>query len=152
MALGAEGVPRVREAILAKLVSLADAGAAAALAPHLRSDDAGLRNSCVEALQAMPAAVLPILPALLRDADPDVRLLAAEIARTQASETASALLAAVLETEPHPNVCAAVIEVLAECGTAGAVPALRAARARFADAPFLPGAIDIVLARLETGS
>ena len=150
-ALGTETVLRLRDAILAGLVAHADAGAAAALAAHLRSDDAGLRNSCIEALQEIPAAALPILPDLLADADPDVRLLAAEVARTQPPEIASALLARLLGTELHPNVCAAAVEVLAESGTAEAVPSLRAARARFAADPFLPGAIDTVLASLVAG-
>ena len=42
----------------------------------LRSDDASLRNGAVEALQAMPEAVRPLLPGLLADGDADVRILA----------------------------------------------------------------------------
>ncbi|ACA16515.1 PBS lyase heat domain protein repeat-containing protein [Methylobacterium sp. 4-46] len=147
-ALGREGVPRVREALLSALIACADPQAAAALAAHLGAQDPALRNACVEALQDMPAAVLPLLPDLLADPDPDVRLLAAGVARAQPPETATRLLAGLLDGETHPNVCGAAVEVLAETGTALAVPALRAARARFSAEPFLPGAIDHVLSRL----
>ncbi|GJD48950.1 hypothetical protein OPKNFCMD_1676 [Methylobacterium crusticola] len=147
-ALAGEADARVREALLSALVAIADEAAAAALAPHLRAQDPALRNGCVEALQDMPAAVAGLLPGLLGDPDPDVRLLAAGIARSQAPEAATALLVRLLESEPHPNVCAAAVEVLAEVGTAGARASLRAARARFAADPFLPLAIDATLARL----
>ncbi|MFE1603122.1 HEAT repeat domain-containing protein [Methylobacterium sp. ID0610] len=146
-ALAAETVLRVREALLRALIACGAEGAAA-LAPHLRAEEPALRNACVEALQDMPADVLPLLPGLLADPDADVRLLAAAIARTQEPGTATALLAGLLERETDANVCAAAVETLAETGTAQAVPALRAARARFSATPFLPGAIDTVIARL----
>lgn len=151
LALGTEKDLRVREALLARLLAIADASAAAALAQHLRSDDAGLRNACIETLQGMPVAASSVLPDLLSDPDPDVRLLATEIVRTQPTEAANALLAGLLDAETHPNVCGAAVEVLAEVGTADAVPALRVARTRFATEAFLPLAIDSVLARLGTG-
>jgi HEAT repeat protein len=150
-ALGAEADPRAREALLAALLAIADDAAAAALTRHLRSEDAGLRNACIEALQAMPSAALSVLPGLLADADPDVRLLATEIARAQPIGTANALLARLLDDEAHPNVCGAAVEVLAEVGTSEAIPALRAAMARFANEAFLPLAIETVLARLASG-
>jgi HEAT repeat protein len=150
-ALGTEKDPRRREALLAALLATADPAAAEALARHLRSEDAWLRNACIEALQAMPPAAASVLPGLLSDPDHDVRLLATEIARTQPVEEANVLLAALLETETHPNVCGAAVEVLAEVGTADAMPALLAVRIRFASEAFLPLAIDAVLARLGSG-
>jgi HEAT repeat protein len=147
-ALEAEKDPRAREALLATLLAIADPSAAAALARHLRSEDAWLRNACIEALRAMPAAAASVLPNLLTDADPDVRLLATEIVRTQPTEAANGMLARLLEHETHPNVCGAAVEVLAEVGTTDAVTALRTARTRFASEAFLPLAIDTVLARL----
>lgn len=150
-ALEAEKDPRAREALLAALLAIADPSAAAALARHLRSEDASLRNACIEALQAMPAAASSVLPSLLADADADVRLLATEIVRTQPTEAANGMLASLLERETHPNVCGAAVEVLAEVGTSNAVPSLRAARTRFASEAFLPLAIDTVIARLGSG-
>ncbi|GEP12204.1 HEAT repeat domain-containing protein [Methylobacterium gnaphalii] len=151
LALGAEKDLRRREALLAKLLSLSDVSAASELAQHLRSEDAGLRTACIETLQAMPAAAAFVLPNLLSDSDSDVRLLATEIVRAQPTEIANRLLAALLGGETHPNVCAAAVEVLAEVGTADAIPALRAVRARFASEAFLPLAIDTVLTRLALG-
>ncbi|CAA2155341.1 hypothetical protein MBRA_00994 [Methylobacterium brachiatum] len=150
-ALEAEKDLRAREALLAALLAIADPSAATALARHLRSEDAWLRNASIEALQSMPAAAASALPNLLTDADPDVRLLATEIVRTQPTEVANGMLVSLLKHETHPNVCGAAVEVLAEVGTADAVPALRAARIRFASEAFLPLAIDTVLARLGSG-
>ncbi|WCS23773.1 HEAT repeat domain-containing protein [Methylobacterium sp. NMS14P] len=150
-ALGREKNLRSREAILARFLAIANDAAAAALAGHLRSEDAGLRNACIETLQAMPGPALSVLPDLLADPDADVRLLATEIARTQPTGTANDLLARFLEGETHPNVCGAAVEVLAEVGSPEAVPALTAAKARFADEAFLSMAIDTVLARIGSG-
>lgn len=150
-ALGREKDLRNREAILARLLAIADDTAAAALAGHLSSEDAGLRNACIETLQAMPGPALSVLPDLLADPDADVRILATEIARTQPTGTANALLARLLERESHPNVCGAAVEVLAEVGSQKAVPALTAAKARFAGEAFLSMAIDTALARIGSG-
>ena len=149
--LGTEKDPRARETLLATLVAIADPSAAVALARHLRSEDAGLRNACIEALQSMPAAAGSVLPGLLSDPDPDVRILATEIVRTQPTGPANGWLAGLLDVETHPNVCGAAVEVLAEVGTPDAIPALLAARTRFASEAFLPLAIDTVLARLDKG-
>lgn len=151
LGLQTEKDPRTREALLAALLSIGDPSAAAALARHLRSEDAWLRNACIEALQSMPAAAGTVLSELLSDSDPDVRLLATEIVRTQPVEEASVLLATLLEAETNPNVCGAAVEVLAEVGTPDAIPALLAARTRFASEAFLPLAIDTVLTRLDKG-
>jgi HEAT repeat protein len=144
-ALAAEGDPRVREALLTALIRIGDAGV---LLPFLRSEDAGLRSAVVEALQDLPGQALPYLPALLADPDPDVRLLAAEVARGLPEEEATRLLCARLSAEVHPNVCAAMVDVLAEAGTPEAVPALRALTVRFASDPFLPFAVTAAVARL----
>ncbi len=137
-ALGVEEVPQVREAIMTALLRIGDAGAVAALLPALRAQDAALRASAIETLQAMPEATLPFMTALLGDADSDVRILATELARNMPAETATALLCDLMAREPHPNVCAAAIEVLAEVGTRAAIPALQACARRFADVSFLP--------------
>ena len=52
-------------------------------------------------------------------------------------------------SEPHPNVCAAAIDVLAEVGTRDAVPALKACAERFSDTPFLPFAVSTTIARIS---
>ena len=55
--------------------------------------------------------------AALADGDPDVRILATELARNMPAADATHLLCGLLEHEQHPNVCAAAVEVLAEVGT-----------------------------------
>ncbi|ABD90132.1 HEAT repeat domain-containing protein [Rhodopseudomonas palustris] len=148
-AFAAEQVPQVREAIMTALLRIGDAGAVAALLPALRVQDAALRASAIEALQAMPEATLPFMTALLADADSDVRILATELVRNMPAETATALLSDLLAREPHPNVCGAAIDVLAEVGTPAAIPALQACAARFADVAFLRFAASVAIDQIS---
>ena len=122
--------------------------AAQPLASLLRSDDAGLRNGAVEALQAMPEAVRPLLPGLLADGDADVRILAVEVVRCLPAIEVEKLLCGVLEHEDDPNVCTAAVEILAEVGTAEAIPTLRRLAGRFPSQPMLPFAVRIAIERI----
>ena len=137
-ALEAEQSPRVREAIMTALMRVGDEASVRALLPYLRAQDAALRSSAIETLQTLPEAVSPFMSALLGDADPDVRILAAELVRNMPADQATRILSELLEQELQPNVCAAAIDVLAEVGTRDALPALRACAERFRDTPFLP--------------
>jgi HEAT repeat protein len=148
-ALGREPVPRVREAIMTALLRIGDAASVEAILPYMRSQDAGLRAAAVEALQALPAAVAPFMAPLFSDRDPDVRLLATELARNMKASYATRLLCDLIGREQHPNVCAAAIDVLAEVGTPEALPALEKCAARFAATPFLPFAISVAIARIS---
>ena len=148
-ALGVEQVARVREAIMTALMRVGDEASVMALLPYLRSQDAAERGASIEALQALPEAILPFMAPLLADGDSDVRLLATELARNMPAENATQLLCRLLEHEQHPNVCAAAIDVLAEVGTRDAVPALQACAERFAGTPFLPFAVSIAIARIS---
>jgi HEAT repeat protein len=148
-ALRRETVPRVREAILTSLTRTGDMASAEAIVPCLRSQDAGLRAAAIEALQALPSALAPILARLFNDPESDVRLLATELARNMKASDATRLLCGLIENEPHPNVCAAAIEVLAEVGTAEALPALERCAVRFTATPFLPFAISMAIARIS---
>ena len=53
----------------------------------------GQRAAAIEALQAMPAAILPFMDALLGDGDSDVRILATELARNLPAATPPAFCA-----------------------------------------------------------
>jgi HEAT repeat protein len=143
----AEHDPRVREAMFTSLSRMATAESVAALLPHMRADDAERRTAAMDALRAMPRAVLPVLPGLLADPDPDVRLLACDLARELPGADATSLLAAVLDGEAEANVCAAAIDVLAEIGTPDALPALHRYAGRTTD-PFLTFAIKIACDRI----
>ena len=133
------------------LMRVGDKASVTALLPYLRSQDAGVRSSAIEALQALPDTVKPFMAALFQDGDSDVRLLACELARNLPAEDATQILCALLEHETHANVCAAAVDVLAEVGTPDAVPVLRACASRFSETTFLPFAISVVIARI-TGS
>ena len=145
-ALEGESDPAVLEAIFSALEAIPDA--ASPLASLLRSDDASLRNDAVEALQAMPDAVRPLLPGLLADPDADVRILSVEVARCLPAEEMVSLLCGLLTAESDPNVCTAAVEILAEAGTAEAVPTLRRLAERFPSQPMLPFAVRIAIERI----
>ena len=150
-ALRGEEVARVREAIMTALVRVGDDASVTALVPYIRSQDAGVRSSAIEALQALPDTTRPFLVRLLHDDDTDVRILASELARNLQAPDATRVLCELLEREQHPNVCAAAIDVLAEVGTPDAVPVLRGCAERFSKTPFLPFAVSLAIARI-TGS
>jgi len=150
-ALGAEASPQVREAILTSLVQIGSRESALAISRFIQSDDAALRTAVLDALAAMPDRAETLLPALLRDDDPDVRLLSCELGRVLPPDIATRRLGALLEIERHINVCAAAVEVLAEVGTPDAVAPLLACKARFPNEAFLGFAIDEAVARAGAG-
>jgi HEAT repeat protein len=148
-ALAIEHSPRVREAIMTALMRIGDEASVRALLPSLRSQDASLRGAAIEALQALPEAIMPFMAALLHDTDSDVRVLATELARNMPAAAATRLLSELLEHEPHVNVCGAAVEVLAEVGTAAALPALQSCAKRFGGSSFLPFAVSVAVARIS---
>jgi HEAT repeat protein len=147
-AMSREREPRVREAILTSLARIGTPECAEAVLPGLHSDDSQLRTASLDALRAMPTATRLHLPLLLRDVDPDVRLLACDLVRNQPATEASRLLGDVLAQETEANVCAAAVEVLAETGGPSLLPLLAQCAARFPDDPFLAFAIRIAGERL----
>jgi HEAT repeat protein len=147
-ALSREGVPRVREAIFTALAKIGTAESAAVVFPHLRSDDAARRTAALDALRAMALAASAHLSLLLSDDDPDVRLLACEIARNLPADEVSRALGALIEREQNANVCAAAVEVLAETGEATILPMLADCAARFPGDPFLGFAVDLASRRI----
>ena len=136
-ALASETDARVREALLTALSRSGAPESLDAIMPLLRSDDASARTGALDALRAMPGIVAARLPGLLEDNDADIRLLACELARGIPAARATSLLADLLARDPHLNVCAAAVEVLAEVGTPEVLPALEACAARFPAEPFL---------------
>lgn len=148
-ALANETVHRVREAIMTALMRVGDEASVKAMLPYLRSQDAGLRAAAIEALQALPEAIAPFMQSLFADTDSDVRLLATELARNMPEAAATRALCELIERDPHPNVCAAAIDVLAEVGTPDAIPAIERCAGRFASTPFLPFAAATAIARIS---
>jgi HEAT repeat protein len=149
-ALAREQSPAIREALFSALVRIANPQSVEAVLPFLRSDDAHVRTQASDALLAMKSAAWPSLPALLRDQNPDVRILACNLVREMPQEEAVRLFCERLDAETEPNVCAAVVEVLAEMGGVEAQPALTRCAARFGATPFLAFTINIAIDRIRS--
>jgi HEAT repeat protein len=152
-ALQTEQDTRVREAMLTSLARIGTSLAVSALISILRSDQAAYRVGALDVLRSV-AALPAVLAELLRDADPDVRILSCELARALPAELANRLLCELIDQESSVNVCAAAIDVLAEVGTAAALASLATCAERFRSTPFLHFAIETVSARIraETAS
>lgn len=151
-ALQVEADPAVREVIFTAFARRASEEAADALLPLLRAHEASLRNGALAALAAMPARLPARLPALLADPDPDIRLLACELARVLPAPEATALMCDVVERESEPNVCAAALDVLADIGGPQALPVLARRAGHFAGTPFLRFAFEVAIGRIEASS
>lgn len=150
-ALATESSPQVREAIFTSLVLIRTGASARATAEFMRSDDASLRGGALDALIAMPEVAQPLLPGLLADMDPDVRILSSELARSMPPEVATQMLSFLLQTETEVNVCGAAVDVLAEVGTPEAIGPMLACKSRFPDEAFLGFAIDDAIERAGAG-
>jgi HEAT repeat protein len=147
-ALRAEGDSRVREAMFTSLARIGSPASIDALVRFLRSDDASLRTGALDALRMLHDVVREHLPGLMNDPDIDIRVLSCEVVRGFPSGEATQLLCDLLSREQEPNVCAAAIDVLAEVGTAAALPVLAECETRFRDTPFLAFAIKVAKARI----
>lgn len=139
----------VREALFTSLGTIATQDSVGALLPLLRREDAQLRNRAIETLASMPRAVAPRIAALLGDTDVDVRIFTVNLLGELRHEQVTQWLLNVLASERDVNVVATAIDVLAEVGEPEHVAALRAARQRFAQDPFIGFAADVAIARIE---
>lgn len=91
-------------------------------------DNAGLRNSAVEALERLGGRAVPALLRTVADSDHDVRKFVIDILGNIGDRTCLPALVAAL-TDPDANVSAAAAENLGKLGDAEAVPPLVAALA-----------------------
>jgi len=139
----------VREALFTSLNSLANASAAQALLPLLRCDDAQLRNGAIETLATMPNLVAPCMEQLLRDPDPDVRILSVNLLGELRHHQVPQWLLQVLEQEQCLNVVASAVDLLVEIGDKQHEAALHQVRERFAHDAYLSFAVDMVLQRIN---
>lgn len=139
---------RVREAMFTSLARMGTHDGMAGLLPLLRSDDAALRTGALDALRVSATGSQALLPQLLADADPDVRILSCELARSLPGELATASLCGLLARETETNVCAAAVEVLAEVGDESALAALEDCGRRFAQVAFLRFAVRLATERI----
>ena len=141
----------VRDALVTALVQIGTPAVARRLAVHLGAEDAGLRNAAVEALAEMPATA-EVVPELLADPVHDVRVLTVMVLAALRDPRVPGWLLEVATSDPHPNVCGAAVDALAEAGDAEMRPALEAVPARFPEDPFLPFAVRATVERLSAGA
>jgi HEAT repeat protein len=144
-----EREPSVVEALLTALGRTGGREAVTALLDLLRDEDASRRNGAVETLQEMnPDDVLDAVAGLLDDADSDVRIFALGVLHRLRHVATAELARRVIARDPHVNVCAAAVEVLAEIGTPDMVADLAALAARFKSEPFMAFAVTAAIRRI----
>lgn len=137
---------------LAALVALANAEAGAALAGLLAHGDPAVRACGVEGLRRLPAALSDaVLEGLLAAPSPDMRIRALDAIDRVPDPQVEGWLVGLLTRESDENVCGVVLDLLAEIGSDAALPAIRAARLRFANEPFVAFAADLALAQITGG-
>ncbi|QTE29355.1 HEAT repeat domain-containing protein [Pengzhenrongella sicca] len=149
--VGEETDPTVRDAVLTVLAGHDDLTVARSLVAHLTSEDAGLRTAVVGALSSMPGSVPHLLPALVVDPDPDVRILTAMLLADLEPPVAVAWLVEMILSDDHPNVVGTAIDSLQPYFGSEHIGLLEATRDRFRRDPFLRFVIDTALARLNGG-
>jgi HEAT repeat protein len=139
----------VREIIISSLLAIGDEIAIAGLINCLKSDDAHLRNSAIEALKQVSEKVSPYIEKLLQDREPDVRIFAVNILESLRHPNVVKWLIEVIEKDENVNVCATALDLLAEVGTEEAIPAIKKVKERFKNEPYIQFASDIALKRIS---
>ncbi len=147
--LTVESDKAVREAMVTSLIRIGNEQAVQGLLPLLRSEDAGLRNDVIEALQQMPGSVGPFMEAMLTDADTDVRIFAVNILEALRHADSRRWLEEVIARDPHINVCATAVDLLAEVGTPESLPTLQTLLERFGREPYIRFAVDTAVSRIR---
>lgn len=139
----------VRSIIFTGLIVHSSFAVVEGLLPLLASDDAGLRNGAIEALQEMPDALAPHVETMLTDPDSDVRIFAVNVLSALPHPMVPEWLRRVVASDPHVNVCAAAVDALAEAGEPDCIPALEDLADRFPDIAFISFAVDAAIRRIR---
>ncbi len=146
--LETETDPVVTASLLTALIKTQAVAVAGCLLQYLRSENVGLRNEVISALQQMPQAIAPHMHDLLRDSDVDVRIFALNILAGMRNLQARDWLLEVIAHDPHINVCATALDALAEIGTPDMIPVLEALATRFNN-DYIRFAVDVAIRRIR---
>lgn len=138
----------VREVIFSTLTKIKTPEAIAGLVDCLRSEDAAIRNSAITALAQCPDEVSDLMALLLKDPDPDIRIFAVNILESLCIPDVESMLISVIAHDPHVNVCATAVGLLAEIATSASRASLEAVSRRFENEPFLIFAVELALKRI----
>ncbi len=139
----------VREIIISSLIAISDEIAIEGLINCLKSDDALLRNSAIEALKLIPELMAPYIDKLLNSSDPDVRIFTINILESLKHPDVVKWLIDVIERDENINVCATALDLLAEVGIEDAIPAIKKVKEKFKDEPYIQFAADLALRRIS---
>ena len=150
-ALEAENKRVVRAAMFNALRDIGGAAVAGALTPLLGSEETDIRNGAVAVMKTLGSDVGDIMPGLLQQDDPDIRIMAIDILQDLGHPSAPDWLETVLKQDLHANVVGAAIDRMVEIGTTDHCDALRSAAERFADDPFISFATDQAIKAIEAG-
>jgi HEAT repeat protein len=142
----------VQSALLNSLARNAGPVVVRGLIQLLSSEDAWLRNAAIEALGGLPREVSEVIEELLGDASSDVRILAMSVLIALPHPQVPAWLFRTACQDDHPNVVAAALEGLCECGTEEMLPELQKLKHRFRGVPFVVFAADVVIGRIRQAS
>jgi len=121
----------VRAAILTTLLKQRSPEIALRLSGILGSEDAALRSAVMDVLADMPEQLDSLVGPLLRQEDADLRIMVVTVVARLAHPTVPAWLLNVAQQDAHPNVVAAALEGLGECGTVEMIASIRAVTTRF---------------------
>lgn len=147
-ALEAESDHTVRTAICTALEQLGGDIVVTRLIALLRSDDTHLRNAAIEVLKQLPEDMAPQMQAILHDPDSDVRIFAVDVLESLRHPDVETWLLDVVAHDPHVNVVASALNVLAEVGTEATLAVIDAVPARFSDDPYVCFAVAAVKKRI----
>ncbi len=140
--------PAVQEAILASLMDIKQPPIGERLIPLLRSEDAGLRNRVIEALQTMPEMVQKHLDELLGDPDPDVRIFAINIIQWVKHPDVPKWLLKIIREDSHINVVGTALDALTDIATEDMREDILRVKERFDD-PYIHFVVDEILKGLS---
>jgi HEAT repeat protein len=127
----------VREAILTTLLKQRSPEIAARLSGLLASEDAALRSAVMDVLAEMPEQLDALVDPLLRQEDADLRIMVVTVVSRLAHPSVPVWLLNVAQHDAHPNVVAAALEGLGECGTMEMISVIRSVGTRFAGNSYL---------------
>ena len=99
-------------------------------------------------MKALPNEVAPIMSDLLRDADPDVRILAVNVLESLRHPKVEQWLIEVIDRDLMVNVCGSAVDLLGEVGSQAARDALGRLKVRYEAEPYIQFAVDLALKRI----
>jgi len=138
----------VRAAILTTLLKQRSPEIASRLSGLLGNEDAALRSAVMDVLAEMPDQLEVIVDPWLRREDADVRIMMVTVFSRLAHATVPSWLLKVAQQDAHPNVVAAALEGLGECGTMEMISGIQEVTTRFPGNAYWAFIVEAVAGRI----